>query len=293
MNEKELDKLEKDIEKRILKNYQEALKQIRAEISRVYEKYDGDIEKLQKYDRLTALERKIMDIIRELSKQTSNSLLVGLGVLYNESYMRTFYDIEQQAGAYIYFALLDKETINQAILNPADRIGFINRMKDNHTKTRQQLMDILIQGFMQGLGFGRVSKQVRERFGQSAYNSLRIVRTEGMRVRNAATQKSREVSVEAGVSLKKRWVSTLDTRTRDSHQKLDGKTIDVNDYFKIDTDKALAPLMFTLPQNTINCRCTTISIVDGFEPKTRRSKEDGLIPNMTYEQWIEYKKNNK
>ena len=293
MNEKELDKLEKDIEKRILKNYQEALKQIRAEISRVYEKYDGDIEKLQKYDRLTALERKIMEIIRELSKQTSNSLLVGLGVLYNESYMRTFYDIEQQAGAFIYFALLDKETINQAILNPADRIGFINRMKDNHTKTRQQLMDILIQGFMQGLGFGKVSKQVRERFGQSAYNSLRIVRTEGMRVRNVATQKSREVSVESGVSLKKRWVSTLDTRTRDSHKDLDGVTIGVDEYFKIGTDKALAPLMFAQPQNSIQCRCTTISIVDGFEPKTRRSKADGLIPNMTYREWEEYKKKNK
>jgi SPP1 gp7 family putative phage head morphogenesis protein len=289
-NQKFIDKMEKDIEKRILTNYQESLKKIRAEISRVYEKYDGNIDELQKYNRLTILERKIMEIIKELSKNTTKELLVGIGLIYNQAYMRTFYEIEKVAGAVINFVLLDKETINQAILNPADRIGFINRMKDNHEATRRSLMDILIQGFIQGLGFAKVSKSVRERFGQGAYNSLRIVRTEGMRVRNAATQKSREVSVEAGVDLKKRWVSTLDTRTRDSHKDLDGVTIGVDEYFTIGTDKALAPLMFAQPQNVIQCRCTTISIVEGFEPKTRRSKADGIVKNMNYREWEKWKK---
>lgn len=61
---------------------------------------------------------------------------------------------------------------------------------------------------------------------------------------------------QRGVSVKKTWNTMMDGRVRDTHQPLEGITIDLNDYFvTFDGDKALAPGGFTLPNNNCNCRC--------------------------------------
>jgi uncharacterized protein with gpF-like domain len=89
----------------------------------------------------------------------------------------------------------------------------------------------------------------------------------------------------AGVTLKKQWLSTIDDRTRDTHADLDGVTIDLDEPFEVDGDTGDAPGQFSDPANNINCRCTMISVVEGFEPKQRRVRDEGIVNYATFDEW--------
>jgi len=62
-----LNKLEKQYEKELIRNYQLALKEIRAKIAFIYEKYDGNWVEMNRYNRLTKLEKEIAEEIRKLT----------------------------------------------------------------------------------------------------------------------------------------------------------------------------------------------------------------------------------
>jgi hypothetical protein len=58
--------------------------------------------------------------------------------------------------------------------------------------------------------------------------------------------------------LKKRWISVLDERTRDSHVAADGQEVPANDPFLVGSDKMMQPGDTSLGaglDNVINCRC--------------------------------------
>ena len=90
-----------------------------------------------------------------------------------------------------------------------------------------------------------------------------------------------------GVRLKKRWLSTLDGRTRHAHQLLDGQVQPNEKPFQ----SILGDIMFpgdpnAAPSNVYNCRCTLIAEVEGVDMSdTLRRDRWGPLPNMTYAQW--------
>lgn len=87
------------------------------------------------------------------------------------------------------------------------------------------------------------------------------------------------------------WVSTLDTRTRIGHKKLDGKVVERDGVFKsIYGGVGKAPGHMHTAKDDINCRCSIIFIVNGQKPEVRRSRIAGknvVIPYTTYEEWKE------
>lgn len=57
--------------------------------------------------------------------------------------------------------------------------------------------------------------------------------------------------------LKKKWVTMQDSRVRDQHWMLEGKTIPfTEDFVTADGDWGFAPGMFQTAENNANCRCT-------------------------------------
>ena len=52
----------------------------------------------------------------------------------------------------------------------------------------------------------------------------------------------------------------------------------------------MGPRMFGKPQEDINCRCTTITIVNGIEPELRKDIETKeIIKYNNYNEWAEVK----
>ena len=86
---------------------------------------------------------------------------------------------------------------------------------------------------------------------------VRIVSTETTRVFSAGGEDAGEEAERlTGRNAEKTWVTMDDDRVRETHQFLNGTTIPLREKFwTIDGDSALYPGMFSLPQNSINCRC--------------------------------------
>lgn len=90
-----------------------------------------------------------------------------------------------------------------------------------------------------------------------------------------------------GVRLKKRWLSTLDGRTRHAHQLLDGQVQPNEKPFQ----SILGDIMFpgdpnAAPSNVYNCRCTLIAEVEGVDMSDALRRDLwGPLPNMTFAQW--------
>ena len=89
----------------------------------------------------------------------------------------------------------------------------------------------------------------------SAEDLVKIVETETHRIANEAALST---AGKAGAT-KKRWVTMLDDRVRDTHAPLEGITVPYDaDFYTFDGDHARAPGLFALPENNINCRCELI-----------------------------------
>src|SRR5699024_223488 len=123
-NLKALDRLEKQHEKIMNNNYKRALNSLRKKIGRVYEEYDGDWVEMNKYNRLTKLEKEILDDFRVLYKENTSTLDGGLHDVAEESFYRTSWIISNEVAGAIAFYFMDKDDIKNIVKNPYDRIGY-------------------------------------------------------------------------------------------------------------------------------------------------------------------------
>ena len=91
--------------------------------------------------------------------------------------------------------------------------------------------------------------------GGTADDIVRIAETETHRIANEAALNTAK---KAGAT-SKTWATMLDDRVRETHDYLEGITVGINDEFiTFDGDSALAPGMFSLAENNVNCRCELI-----------------------------------
>jgi len=73
--------------------------------------------------------------------------------------------------------------------------------------------------------------------------------------------------------LSKVWMSSLDTRDRKSHRKLDGQKADKDGYYHYDKWKSKAPRLWGVTSMDIQCRCHTIYMVNSKLPEYRRGRD--------------------
>lgn len=73
--------------------------------------------------------------------------------------------------------------------------------------------------------------------------------------------------------LSKVWMSSLDTRVRKSHRKLDGQKADKDGYNHYDKWKSKAPRLWGVTSMDIQCRCHTIYMVNSKLPEYRRGRD--------------------
>lgn len=292
---KELDKILKENEDKIVNEYGIAIADIKKVLAEAFENYsnkDGILtrEEMVKFGRLAKLEKFLIEQIQKLTKNQISLTQSAMATMFVASYYRYGYFIEKQVELSIYKTLTSK-VVTQMILNPLDLIKWDERVKENTTTLVRQLREILVTGLAQGQSLPKMSRQVTERLNIGANKAKRIVRTECRRVQEQANLQTMEEAQTRGVITKKMWVSTLDTRTRDTHKHLDGQKVEIDGEFKSRSGfTAKAPHQFGVPHEDINCRCTMIAFIEGLDPKTRVARDkDGknkIIPYQTYQEWF-------
>lgn len=153
-------------------------------------------------------------------------------------------------------------------------------------------------GLLQGKGYRETARDISKIIGAvsptgssgSMASALRIVRTDSNRTYNAGSFANSQAVSEQGLDIQRMWVATFDSRTRDTHGSLDGVTVGVDEPFKSGGVTAMYPGDFPTAAQSVNCRCTTIDVVDGIPPSARRgvnpvTGESEIYDWQTFDDW--------
>lgn len=216
------------------------------------------------------------------------------------------YLLEKDVGVDLGFSLYSSESVNNLLKNQPELLPrkVVNGVKDR-AWNKNKIANEITKSIITGDGIDKVADRLADALSLQNDNAMkRYARTAMTSAQNAGRMEMLHEAEDKGVKVKKKWIATLDDRTRDAHADLDGEVVEVDEAFHNDLGDIMYPGDQTAdPGNVYNCRCTLGYVVDGYSGGGQRRayreftdadgvhhRESYLIENMTYRQWEEWKK---
>lgn len=230
------------------------------------------------------------------ANQQANSIIEGeKRAVFGENATYQSYRLEHDANLDMSFGVYDSATVTRilrddpTLLKPRE----IDEEKDIEWN-RRNVTHAVAQGIIQGDSIQQIAKRIAKNTASKNEAAMtRYARTAMTSAQNAGRMEVMQEASEMGIQVRKLWIATLDERTRDAHQELDGQTAEINEPF----DSMLGPIDYpgdpkADDANIWNCRCTL-----GYEykeyPKANSTRRDNIsgeeIEDMTYREWKETK----
>lgn len=292
---KELERLSnrsyKEMDSKLYQHYKRAMRDLKREIKVYIENYDNlSFSKKLEADNQVAVAKRIDEILWDLEARTQPPIEQHIRNEVETGYYGTWYAMEGANNIQLDFGFLNESYIEGLVHKKVAGKSFSKRLYEHRTKLANTVTTELLTGARKGKGYAWVAKNVAEQTEANYKQALRIARTEGGRVQSTATQRSYKEAEEKGVQLEKMWMATLDKKTRHQHQILDGQTVGVDEPFNFGGYEAEGPRLFGVAGLDINCRCTTVAVVNGLSPAVRRDNESGeIVEYKNFNEWAEVK----
>lgn len=289
--EQELQRLEKiqdlKMNRELYHIYSDTLKDVKSKLKAYLEEYeDLPYWKQQQTGRLKQLTDEIVEKLQEVYPQTKTVIENFKQEQFEMGYYGGYYTVEESQQADLPIAFLPDDVIRSAVRRPVASKTLSERLYKARNRLANRSQGAITSGILQGHGYAEIASVISSNSEANYRQALRIARTEGGRMRTQARQNSYEEMEKVGCDLQKQWLAALDRKTRKSHGHLDGQRVKIDEFFVADGFKAIGPRCFGVAGMDINCRCTTITIVDGINPDYRRDNETGeKISFRTYDQW--------
>jgi SPP1 gp7 family putative phage head morphogenesis protein len=230
--------------------------------------------------RLQELEIHLRNEIEQLAAKRLKGTTDSVGSIYKDSYYKSLYELQKGSGVGTSFAQLDDRQIDKVLAKPwaPDGSNFSARIWQDRTKLANELQTILTQDLIRGEPVDKVIDDFAKRMNVNRHAAERLIRTEAAYF---SGQSRFDAYKEMGVERIK-YVATLDLRTSDLCQGMDGKVIELNE----------VKAGVNYPPLHVYCRSTTIPYFDDADPGERaaRNKEGDTyyVPDdMTYKDWAE------
>ena len=213
------------------------------------------------------------------------------------------YTIEQVAGN-VGFDLWDEQTVKRLMVEQPDLMPYYPPKRAlkrgiDLAYGKKQITASVTSSILQGKSIKHMADDLQKRITTMSRDSaIRTARTAVTGAQNAGRMDSYAAAEKIGIKLKKRWLATLDARTRHSHAMLDGEQVAQDKKFSNGCRFPGDPQ--GPPWEIYNCRCTLIAAVEGVDTSSaqRRARNAGtgrneVISNMTYAEWAGWKKETK
>lgn len=234
--------------------------------------------------RLEALKIQIQDRIENMYTTKDRSMEDYLCRVYKDTYYHTVFEIDKGIGSIqSSFNKLDDRKVLQIIHKPwaTDGKDFSTRIWEDKANLVNTLHTGLTQSLIRGGNLNDVANDISQfvssKIKNKKYIASRLVTTESAAYASKAQEQAyKDLSVD-----KYEILATLDLRTSDICQDLDGKIFDRKDY----------QVGVTAPPFHPNCRTVTVpwfpDDVDTGERAARgKDGKVGYVPqNMTYKEW--------
>jgi len=275
-----LDRRVGQVEKELVRIYRENQKAIRKILAEIYAKFGSDVtfSEMQKFNRLSKVEAELTAALKGLGVKTRQRIRKAVGEVFERQYYIAGYE-EELIGINAGFGGLSEDVIKANIVNPMDLIKWPTRNTRNIALLNGRIRDRLAEGLIQGYGYQKTSRLLREEIDRTMFETLRIVRTEGQRAKSAAKniaqQKIFSKANRLGIDLEKVWDATRDGRTRPEHRGLDGRVANENGQWIFSNGIVTSgPALSGNAKMDIHCRCFVRTQIagasEGFEPETIR-----------------------
>lgn len=205
------------------------------------------------------------------------------------------YEAEKGSKVDTAFTLYDRDTVRRLLKDnpdilpaPGKKVSEAIKRGELKKWNTQKVQSIALQGLLQGKPVPDISKDLSVRMGEmNMHSAIRAARTMTTEAENAGRLDSYRRAKEMGIDIKKRWLATLDGRTRHSHRQIDFEVRELEDPFS-------NGLMYPAdpsgePSEVYNCRCTLESVIPEYDTGDVQRKEGADFKD--YESWKSEHKN--
>lgn len=224
---------------------EETKKQLQSMIqSKVYQKQYQD-----------ALKKQVNSILDNMQVEEFKTVADYLNKCYEEGFLGAMYDIHGQGIPVI--LPIDQEAVVRAVqLDSKISKGLYQRLGEDVDLLKRKITAQVSRGISTGMSFEQVAQQLSAYTNIGFNNAVRIARTEGHRIQVQSGMDACYKAKEKGADVVKQWDSTLDSSTRESHQKVDGEIRELDKPFS-------NGLMFPGDpaggaSEVVNCRCALL-----------------------------------
>lgn len=325
---KQTDKQLAELEQRIAKLYKEAADELTDTVKAYFEQFEkrdaamkekldaGEITEQQykqwrlaqmgRGKRYEALRDKVAERYTDANATAVAYVNDATPGIYSLNRNYAAYKIEQVSDK-ADFTLWDEQTVKRLIVEQPDLMPYYPPKRALQRGIdlkygKQQITASVTSSILQGKSIPKIANDLQHRMqDMSRASAIRTARTAVTGAQNAGRLDTYRAAQDMGIKLKKRWLATLDNRTRHAHAMLDGKTVDVDKPFKVDGYELMYPGDSSAPGYLVyNCRCTQISVLDDVDTsggmrwaRDPVTGESVLVKDMTYAEWAGWKKEEK
>lgn len=285
------DKQLAELEQRIAKLYKEAADELTDTVRAYFEQFEkrdaamkekldaGEITEQQykqwrlaqmgRGKRFTALRDKVAERYTNANETAVAYVNDATPGIYSLNRNYAAYKIEQVSDK-ADFTLWDEQTVKRLIVEQPDLMPYYPPKRALQRGIdlkygKQQITASVTSSILQGKSIPKIANDLQSRMqDMNRTSAIRTARTAVTAAQNAGRLDTYRAAQDMGIKLKKRWLATLDNRTRHAHAMLDGQTVDIDKPFKVDGFELMYPGDSSAPGYLVyNCRCTQIAEVDG------------------------------
>ncbi len=264
-------KLEQQFIKEVTLSYKETLADIKARIGVIYERYgvDGklDMATMQKMavrdgkelSRLNKLYAVIDEDLASLNRGQPQHMAKYLTDVYEVNHDGVGEAIGNVTG--VTFENINRQAVYQSRISELSNLG----LRGNAIAGKNEIRRSITTSIVQGESIQKMGKRIQANLEKNATNAITIARTETTRAMGEARQQTFKEAEDMGIEIQKRWLSTSDSRTRDSHRALNNEIVDNDDKFSNGLEypgDQRGPA-----SEVVNCRCTMIAFLPEYEER--------------------------
>lgn len=264
MNKRQIEALKAQLgsEKAVLealeKQYRLALQDIndRIKLLQAGEETQSRIYQIQ-YQK--TLRKQVQAIIDKLHADSYTTLEQFLTDTYKAGYVGTMYDVAGQVGAPIITPIDQASMVRAVITDSKISAPLYESIGIDAKRLKKSIAAEISRGIASGRSYADIARNIEAATKAPLSRAKTIARTEGHRIYEASSEDARQSAKDAGADVVKQWDAKLDAKTRDTHRMLDGKIVEVDEYFESGGKKAMYPGDFGDPAEDCNCRCVALT----------------------------------
>lgn len=303
---------EKDLQKEVNDYFakfklrdQEMLKRVQMREMTPAEYYQWRITQMGRGQRFEALRDKVAERYTKANEVANAYVNDMTPSIYSLNRNYEAYNIEKTVGS-CDFTMWDESTVRRLIVEQPDLMPSYPKAKAvkrgiDLEYGKSQITKHVTSGIIRGLAPSKIANELMSNItSMERANAIRAARTAVTAAQNAGRFDSYVAAEKMGIKIKRRWVCTKDSRTRNSHRSV--KDVEgTKEPFDVGGEPMMFPADASLGAhgwNIYNCRCTMRTVEkDGIEAEPRemlvRNPETGeweKVNEMSYSDWLKWKK---